>query len=201
MYQPRDFARLVSFVSQEGLGRGSYTVREVLKMGRYPYQGRFFNETHDEKQYGDLWQQTVTDYKLLPFLDRKIFSLSTGERQKVFVASSVIQDTKCIILDEPTSALDIKESCSLFKLLRLQVNNFRKLVICVTHDINGALVYSDKILASKNGRVYFFGVPDECCRLKVIHQIFDTTPLEVPHPYAPVQMVIPWTAGLEANTE
>jgi iron complex transport system ATP-binding protein len=185
---PRGFARMVSFVAQEVDNSCGYSAREVLMMGRYPHKGRYLV---GDRCAEELCQRTIENYKLGELLDRRVSELSAGERQKVFIASSVIQETPCIILDEPTSALDFKESDTLFQLLRSEVERERKLVICVTHDLNAALVYSDRILAFQNGGIGFFGSPEECSRLKVIRNIFGNSPLEISHPHKRVMMVIP----------
>jgi len=189
---PRHYGRMVSYVSQELDRSCGYTSREVLLMGRYPHQGRYFD---GEKSINELWQHTVNSYNLSELLDRRVSGLSAGERQKIFIASSVIQETGCILLDEPTSALDVREGENLFQLLRFEVEHKRKLVICVTHDLNGALVHSDRILALKNGNVEFWGSPEECSRAKIIRRTFGISPLEVSHPHKPVSMVIPGFAS------
>jgi iron complex transport system ATP-binding protein len=187
-FAPRKFARLVSFVSQEVDNSCRYCVREILMMGRYPHQRGYFG---GDPGADALLGRTVHKYGLEELLERRVSDLSAGERQKVFIASSVIQETPCIILDEPTSALDFRESENLFQLLRLELEHERKLVICVTHDLNGALFNSDRILALKSGGIEFFGSPEDCSQQKVIRDIFGISPLEVSHPHKSVLMVIP----------
>jgi len=165
-------------------------------MGRYPHQGRYFDEG---SSIGELWQRTVGSYDLENLLDRRVSELSAGERQKIFIASSVIQETPCLLLDEPTSALDVKESDNLFRLLRAEVEQRNKLVLCVIHDINRALVHSERVLALKNGMVNFYGTPEEFSRLRMVRNIFGIAPLEVCHPHKSVSMVIPGLDTLGAS--
>ena len=90
------------------------------------------------------------------FVGRSIQTLSSGEKQRVYFARALAQDTPLLLLDEPISNLDLKHQVTIMELCKTLVNKGIT-VISVLHDINFALNYSDKILIMKNGEVRGFG--------------------------------------------
>src|SRR5690606_41429981 len=85
----------------------------------------------------------------------EIYSLSLHDALPIcaFIAMVIAQDTEYILLDEPLNNLDMKHSVQIMKILRRLVNELGKTVIIVLHDINFASVYSDRIVALKDGKV------------------------------------------------
>nr|WGD60615.1 ATP-binding cassette domain-containing protein [Bacillus velezensis] len=91
--------------------------------------------------------------KLDDLKDKYLDQLSGGQCQRAFIAMIIAQDTDYIFLDEPLNNLDMKHSVEMMKLLKRLVEDFGKTVVVVIHDINFASVYSDHIVALKNGRI------------------------------------------------
>ncbi len=90
------------------------------------------------------------------FVGRSIQTLSSGEKQRVYFARALAQNTPLLLLDEPISNLDLKHQVAIMELCKTLVNNGIT-VISVLHDINFALNYSDKVLVMKNGEIKGFG--------------------------------------------
>lgn len=88
------------------------------------------------------------------------------------------QDTEYVLLDEPLNNLDMKHAVIMMKLLRRAADELGKTIILVIHDINFASVYSDYIVALRNGRLSYHGAPEEIMKSEILEEIFDT-PLEV----------------------
>lgn len=82
------------------------------------------------------------------------------------------------MLDEPLNNLDMKHAVIMMKLLRKAADELGKTIIIVIHDINFASVYSDYILAMRNGQLYYHGSPKEIMKSDIIEDIFDT-PVDV----------------------
>lgn len=87
----------------------------------------------------------------------------------------IAQDTDYIFLDEPLNNLDMKHSVEMMKLLKRLVEDFGKTVVVVIHDINFASVYSDHIVALKNGRIVKEGPAEEIIETSVLEEIYDMT--------------------------
>ena len=90
---------------------------------------------------------------LIDMQDSYLDELSGGQRQRAFISMVIAQDTEYILLDEPLNNLDMKHSVQIMKILRKLVDELGKTVVIVLHDINFASVYSDRIVALKDGRV------------------------------------------------
>src|SRR5690606_19401759 len=96
-----------------------------------------------------------------------------GQKQRAFIAMVIAQDTDYILLDEPLNNLDMKHSVQIMKTLRKLVDELGKTVVIVLHDINFASVYSDRIVALKDGKVIHEGKTEEIINTKILHEIYD----------------------------
>src|SRR6185437_12576181 len=138
----------VSILKQSNYMNVRLTVRELVSFGRFPYsKGRLTNE--DE----DMVNQAIDYMNLWELEDSLLDELSGGQKQRAFIAMVIAQDTDYILLDEPLNNLDMKHSVQIMKILRKLVDDLGKTVVIVLHDINFASVYSDRIVALKNGKL------------------------------------------------
>ncbi len=113
--------------------------------------------------------------KLDELKDKYLDQLSGGQCQRAFIAMIIAQDTDYIFLDEPLNNLDMKHSVEMMKLLKRLVEDFGKTVVVVIHDINFASVYSDHIVALKNGRIVKEEPAEEIIETSVLEDIYDMT--------------------------
>jgi len=154
----KQIARLVGVVPQETTGEFAFTVREIVMMGRHPYLGRFRGPGAEDEQVVDE-ALVLTDTAHLA--GRSMGELSGGERQRVIIARSLAQNPQILLLDEPTNHLDINHQVEVFDLLH-QLNKERGLsLLCVTHDLNFAGEYCDRITLMAEGRIVASGTPGE----------------------------------------
>lgn len=79
--------------------------------------------------------------------DKAVANLLGGQKQRVFIAMALAQDTRVLFLDEPTTYLDIRYQLQILKLIRRLNKEFGMTIVMVLHDINQALYYSDEIAA------------------------------------------------------
>lgn len=85
----------------------------------------------------------------------------------------IAQDTDYVLLDEPLNNLDMKHSVQIMKILRKLVDDLGKTVVIVLHDINFASVYSDRIVALKDGKVVKNGPTEEIINSVALREIYD----------------------------
>lgn len=144
------------------------SVRELVNFGRFPYsKGRL---TKSDEQAVD---QALSYMKLESIQDKYLDELSGGQCQRAFIAMVIAQDTEYIFLDEPLNNLDMKHSVEIMKLLKRLVEDLGKTIVIVIHDINFASVYSDYIVALKNGEVIREGPTETIIQTSVLKDIYD----------------------------
>ncbi|MCM3602879.1 ABC transporter ATP-binding protein [Robertmurraya korlensis] len=163
-----DFSKIVSILKQSNYMNVRLTIRELVSFGRFPYsKGRLTAE--DEKMV----DQAIEYMALKEMEDRYLDELSGGQKQRAFIAMVIAQDTEYILLDEPLNNLDMKHSVQIMKILRRLVDELGKTVVIVLHDINFASVYSDRIVALKDGKVVKDGPTNEIIQSKALKEIYD----------------------------
>jgi len=151
----KNFSRVLSFVMSNKNFRPSYSysVREIIALGRLPFTGLFGRLKNYDRE---LIENAAELLKISNLLSRDIMTLSDGERQLVFIAAAIAQDTEIILLDEPTASLDPDKTAQIFALLKKLSSEGRNIIAAV-HDINIASSYSDFYIAIKNGGLIFNG--------------------------------------------
>ncbi|MFJ5716070.1 ABC transporter ATP-binding protein [Neobacillus sp. NPDC093127] len=164
----QEFAKRVSILKQSNYMNVRLTIRELVSFGRFPYsKGRLTAE--DER----IVEQSLEYMHLTEMQDSFLDELSGGQRQRAFIAMVIAQDTDYILLDEPLNNLDMKHSVQIMKILRRLVDELGKTVVIVLHDINFASVYSDRIVAMKDGKVVKDGPTEEIIQSEALSEIYD----------------------------
>ena len=98
--------------------------------------------------------------------------VSGGERQKVYLAMLLAQDTDYIFLDEPTTYLDITHQLEILDIIK-ELKKLGKAVIMVIHDLNSALTYSDKVCLMDRGEIIIYDSPQAVYESGQIERIFN----------------------------
>ena len=102
---------------------------------------------------------------------RDFRSLSGGERQRAVLASALAQEPGVLLLDEPTTFLDLKHQLSIYRILA-ELGRSGMLVVSVTHDLNLALQFADRVIVLDDGRVSGDGPPRDILTPERINQVF-----------------------------
>jgi iron complex transport system ATP-binding protein len=139
----RDIARKIAVVRQEFIPAFGFSVAETVLMARTPFFGPLGFEGRADRELATRALE-LTD--TLGFASRSLGSLSAGERQRVFIARALAQDTPVLLLDEPTSFLDLKHQVRIYDLLKSTQLERHTTIIAVTHDLNLAIQYCDEAL-------------------------------------------------------
>lgn len=170
-YSFRALARIQSYVPQAKGYIPPYRVAEFLLMNRFPYLQALGTPGPRDRAVveGALAQVALTGFR-----DRFLDTLSGGERQKVFIAAAMVQETDMILLDEPTTFLDPLHALEIYELLGRLHAREGKTVVMVTHDVNAALAHSGRMLCLKAGRAVFFGSPADFLSGRALDTLYDT---------------------------
>ncbi|WP_192459196.1 Fe3+-hydroxamate ABC transporter ATP-binding protein FhuC [Musicola keenii] len=175
----KSFARQVAYLPQQLPAADGMTVRELVAVGRYPWHGALGRLSHEDHRHVD---DAIDMVGLTPFTHRLVDSLSGGERQRAWLAMTVAQDSRCLLLDEPTSALDIAHQVEVLALIQ-RMSQLRGLtVIAVLHDINMAARYCDYLVALRQGRIVAQGTPEQLMQPPVLEAIYGIPMGVMPHP-------------------
>lgn len=167
-----EFSKRVSILKQANFMNARLTIRELVSFGRYPHSRGRLNA--EDLRVID---QALDYMELMDMQHDYLDELSGGQRQRAFIAMVIAQDTDYILLDEPLNNLDMKHSVQIMKILRRLVDELGKTVVIVLHDINFASVYSDRIVALKNGRVVKDGPTNDIINSDSLREIYD---MEIP---------------------
>lgn len=141
-YTPRTLAQTVSVVLTYRPETDTLTAAEVVRMGRIPYR-HIFSTINDADNEAVERAMQLTHTALLA--QRTVNTLSDGERQRVFIAKALAQNTPIIVLDEPTAFLDFGSKVETFSLLRQLAREEGKTVLLSTHDVEMALRFADNV--------------------------------------------------------
>ena len=181
-------AKIVSVVPQESPMIFPFMVQEVVLMGRAPHLGKWRFE--GEKDFA-IMRRAMEMTDTLALAGRNMNRLSGGERQRVLIARALAQEPQLMLLDEPTAFLDIRHQVEFFNLIKTLNRNQSLTVMAVTHDINLASLYCDRIILLKEGRIRVSGRPAEVITEGHIQAVYDTPVTVDQHPVTGLPRVTP----------
>jgi iron complex transport system ATP-binding protein len=178
-FSRRAIARRIAFVPQDNSIQFPFTVAEIVLMGRSPHTGGMaFENAHDRDVAAEMMR--LTD--IAGFADQPITNLSGGERQRVFIARALAQQPEIILLDEPNAHLDIAHQVEMFRMIKRLNTESGLTVLSVSHDLNLAAAYSDRIAMMVGGRLAALGPPAEVLTGDLIREVFRTPVIVDTHP-------------------
>ena len=187
-WKQSDLAKLAALVPQADSRVLPFTVEQFLLMCRYPYMSPFATVRPDDRK---VVREAMVGTGATAFAKRRMDTLSSGERQKVYIAAALAQGAHIWLLDEPTTFLDYHHQAEILSLVALANKEFDVTVVAVTHDLNHAVLESDRIMALREGELVFYGTPDLIMKPDVLQRIYGTSLLMVDHPKAGLPMIVP----------
>jgi iron complex transport system ATP-binding protein len=182
----RSLARRLAFLPQDPETTFRFAVREVVAMGRYPYQRALgFLAAHDI----EVVEQALAETDSAALGHRRFFTLSGGEKQRVLIAGVLAQEPSVMLLDEPTAALDIHHRSEILDLLwRLSRQDIA--VVVVTHDLNAASQFCDRLVVLSQGEVARSGSPGRVMDEELLSAVYKADVRVVPNPVTATPMAI-----------
>ena len=161
-------ARVIGVVSQSETVSFPITVREMVGMGRYPHLGPLEGEGSKDRA---AVHEALGVCDVAHLVNRDLSTLSGGELQRVKIARALAQEPMALILDEPTSSLDIKHEMEILELLKQSVGSGLT-VILITHGLDLAARFSDRMLLLSEGQVAIEGTPDEVVSEEALAEVY-----------------------------
>jgi iron complex transport system ATP-binding protein len=166
----REIAQTVAVVPQSNEIRFAFTVREIVTMGRMPFQESFRGETSADLE---IIHKAMDQTGLTEFADRYINTLSGGERQRAVIARAITQTPKVILMDEPTLHLDINMQFEVLDLIQKLSRENGLAVIMVSHDLPMVTRYCDRVILIHDHKVFAMGTPEEVLTKENMSAVFN----------------------------
>ena len=129
----------IAYVPQETFGSIGMTARDVVSLGRYDKSKFYVRETEEDKK---LISEAMKYMEVEKYSDRNLDTLSSGEKQRVFIARALAQNAPWTLLDEPTANLDVKHADMLMSV----ITKLKRSCVVVIHDINLGSLYADNMI-------------------------------------------------------
>ena len=164
-----DRARRIGYLPQNGVPAWAVTVRDMVALGRIPHIGRF---AAPNAQDDAAVETAMADADILHLADRRVDSLSGGERARAKFARILAGESDWILADEPLANLDPSHQRDTLRLLK-QAAQSGKGVVVVLHQLNAAARLTDDLLLLKQGRVCGFGPCSEVLTSEALMTTFD----------------------------
>ncbi len=158
-YKASTLARDMGILSQHHAVGYSFTVEEIVRLGRFAHGKGFLHTATDADEAQAERALALTGMRELR--QHSVLTLSGGELQRTFLAQLFAQDPKLLILDEPSNHLDLVFQKQIFDLLRDWLQEGDRAVISVVHDLSLAKAYGSHALLLHRGNTIAQGAIDE----------------------------------------
>jgi iron complex transport system ATP-binding protein len=193
-FSRREIAQRMALVAEQGAIRFPMTALEYVLTGRFAYTTALgFDSPRDI----EIARQSLADADAAHFAHRRFNQLSSGERQRVALARSLAQQPQLLLLDEPTANADIAHQLSLLDLVRKLTRERNHGALIVTHEINLAAEFADRMALIKDGRLVACGEAREVMTDESLSGLFETPLFVDRHPLSGSPVV--WWKRTDAN--
>lgn len=164
-----DRAKFVAYVAQFATTSERLSVRDVVALGRVPFQSTW--QTQPSAEDETIIATALADAGMTDFAPRPYHRLSGGEQQRIQIARALAQQPRLLLLDEPTSHLDIQAQLLVLSMLARRARAGSTLVLAL-HDLNLAARYCDHLVLMQAGRVVAEGPPADVLRPALLLQVY-----------------------------
>jgi iron complex transport system ATP-binding protein len=168
---PSERARLLAYTQQEPVFPLEMTVEHFVMLARTPYQRSFRAPTKNDH---DVVKQALNQCAIDHLTNRKLGSLSGGEKRRTAFAQAIAQQTSVIVLDEPTTALDIGQQQAMLELIDNIRLEHQKTFIIALHDLTLSQQFATNVAFLQSGKLIDAGPPESVLRLESLESHYKT---------------------------
>lgn len=184
----KELARKMGYVPQADSRYLPFTAGEFVMSGRYPHLSPFTSFSEKDREAVMSAMKTTGTVSLG---NRRMSTLSGGEKQMVMIASVLAQGADLFLLDEPAAFLDPRHEIDVLGLLARLNRESGRSILMVTHDINHALILGGRIVMLAGGRIAFDGDSGDLLPSRVLERIYGRPFESIPHPSGGFDIVVP----------
>ena len=184
-----EIARRMAILPQSPTAPHGLTVGELVEQGRFPHVGplRMLRSQDHQAVRAALELTDMTGFR-----DRPIDALSGGERQRAWIALTLAQDTRLLLLDEPTTFLDIGHQLEVLDLARRLNEENGITIVLVLHDLNHAARYASRMVVLNEGSIAADGAPVDVLNERVLRDVFGVRASVVADPRSGSPVCLPY---------
>lgn len=198
---PRARARWIAYMQQDVTVPAAVPVRELVLLSRYAYLGPFERPRPRDRA---IVERALAEVDAADIAGRTAREMSGGELQRVLLARVLAQETPCLLLDEPTASLDPRHQLAFLACVRRLADTAGRSILLVTHDLNLAAQFADRVVLLRGGSVAAAGAPAAVLRSDVLAPIYGQDLVFGRLRSAPVgeerPWVLPWLRGQQLST-
>jgi iron complex transport system ATP-binding protein len=181
-------AQKLALLPQSAQVPAGITVQDLVEYGRFPHRARMSGMTAADCEVIE-WALACTNMTQLAH--REMDQLSGGQRQRGWIAMALAQKTGILFLDEPTTYLDISHQLEILQFLR-ELNTLEAVTIVMAlHDLNHAIMFSDYLVAIKEGKKRYSGKPQDVITPTMLRDVFNVEAEVIQHPKLGVPVCLP----------
>lgn len=169
-YRPGALAHCLGVLSQDYHVGYSFTVEEIVRLGRYSYSKGMLAASPEEED--DMVYKALEMTGMLPLAGKSVLKLSGGELQRTFLAQLFAQNPRLLILDEPTNHLDLVYQKQIFELIQAWVKEPGRAVLSVVHDLSLARAFGTHAMLLAEGRKIAGGRTEEVFTRGHLQQVY-----------------------------
>ncbi|MGZ7441839.1 ABC transporter ATP-binding protein [Paenibacillus sp. TH7-28] len=189
-YGRKALSRKIAVLQQDGLPPVSYSVRDVVEMGRFPYQDWRGREKDGPEDTRRLLGEIMDKLELTALENRPLSALSGGQRQRAALGKVMAQQPELVLLDEPTTYLDLRYQMQFMELVSGWQREEGLTVVAVMHDLNLAALFCDRLLVLSEGRIVAEGPPQDILSTALVEEVYQVKAHRVPHPDSGVPQLL-----------
>jgi iron complex transport system ATP-binding protein len=184
----KQLAKRLGLLPQSPIAPEGIAVSDLVSRGRFPHRNFFGGFT---KEDGAAVFEAMEMMGIMDIANRPVDELSGGQRQKVWIAMALAQQTEILLLDEPTTFLDVAHQIEILDILT-ELNRTRgTTIVMILHEINLAARYANKLFAMKDGKLVASGRPKDIFTKEMILDVFGFDSKIINDPISKLPMMLP----------
>jgi iron complex transport system ATP-binding protein len=170
LYNPKEIARVIAY-SEPNISKSiPVKVLDLILTARYPFQGntRFFEGPNDLRIVDEVCRELNITY----LLNKRLDQVSSGELQRVLIATALVKNPKVLLLDEPSAFLDIRYRFEVLRYVKEVTTKYGLTTVVALHDLQLASMFCDEVVLMDRGRIVKYGTVNEVLTSDVIKDVY-----------------------------
>jgi len=170
LYNPKEVAKVVAY-SEPNISKSiPIKVLDFILTARYPFQSnlRFFEDINDLMIVDEVCRELNITY----LLNKRLDQVSSGELQRILIATALVKKPKVLLLDEPSAFLDIRYRFEVLRHVKEVTVRYGLTTVVALHDLQLASMFCDEVVLMDRGRIIKYGTVNEVLTSDVIKDVY-----------------------------